>query len=85
MFGCLDFLLPNETPILIFSGIWRAGCIHQCQLIQRIAEANDGKIDLRLWHYCGHMAAGSRLIMGCAPDTGTIGRRYGRAAALWHE
>ena len=33
--------------ILIFSGIWCGDCVQQCPLIQRIAEANPGKIDLR--------------------------------------
>jgi thiol-disulfide isomerase/thioredoxin len=33
--------------ILIFSGIWCGDCVEQCPLIQRIAQANTGKIDLR--------------------------------------
>jgi thiol-disulfide isomerase/thioredoxin len=33
--------------ILIFSGIWCGDCVEQCPLIQRVAEANTEKIDLR--------------------------------------
>lgn len=33
--------------ILIFSGIWCGDCVEQCPLIQRIAQANTSKIDLR--------------------------------------
>ena len=35
--------------------------------------------------YCGQVAAGSRLMMGCEPETGTMGRRYGRPTVLWQE
>jgi len=38
----------REMKILIFSGIWCGDCVQQCPLIYRIAEANPGKIDLRL-------------------------------------
>jgi thiol-disulfide isomerase/thioredoxin len=38
----------REMKILIISGIWCGDCVQQCPLIQRIAEANAGKIDLRL-------------------------------------
>jgi hypothetical protein len=37
------------------------------------------------FYYCGHVAAGSRFTIGCAPVVGTCGRRYGRLAVLWHE
>jgi thiol-disulfide isomerase/thioredoxin len=33
--------------ILIFSGIWCGDCVEQCPLIQRIAQINTSKIDLR--------------------------------------
>jgi thiol-disulfide isomerase/thioredoxin len=33
--------------ILIFSGIWCGDCVEQCPLIQRIAQVNPSKIDLR--------------------------------------
>jgi hypothetical protein len=37
----------RQMKILIFSGIWCGDCVQQCPLIQRIAEVNSGKIDLR--------------------------------------
>ena len=37
----------REMKILIFSGIWCGDCVEQCPLIQRIGQANTGKIDLR--------------------------------------
>jgi hypothetical protein len=37
----------REMKVLIFSGVWCGDCIEQCPLIQRISEANPGKIDLR--------------------------------------
>jgi thiol-disulfide isomerase/thioredoxin len=36
----------REMKILVHSGIWCGDCVEQCPLIQRIAEANPGKIDL---------------------------------------
>ena len=38
----------REMKILIVSGIWCGDCVQQCPLIQRIAETNADKIDLRL-------------------------------------
>ncbi|HET6249090.1 MAG TPA: thioredoxin family protein [Tepidisphaeraceae bacterium] len=38
----------REMKVLIVSGIWCGDCVQQCPLQQRIAEANPGKIDLRL-------------------------------------
>jgi thiol-disulfide isomerase/thioredoxin len=37
--------------ILIFSGIWCGDCVEQCPLIQRIAQVNASKIDLRFIQY----------------------------------
>ena len=37
----------REMKILIFSGIWCGDCVQQCPLLQRIAETNPAKIDLR--------------------------------------
>lgn len=34
--------------VLVVSGIWCGDCVQQCPLLQRIAEANPGRIDLRL-------------------------------------
>ena len=38
----------RDLKILIVSGIWCGDCVQQCPLIQRIAETNADKIDLRL-------------------------------------
>jgi hypothetical protein len=37
----------REMKILVYSGIWCGDCVEQCPLIQRIAEGNTAKIDLR--------------------------------------
>lgn len=37
----------REMKILVHSGIWCGDCVEQCPLLQRIAEANPAKIDLR--------------------------------------
>ncbi len=37
----------REIKILVHSGIWCGDCVEQCPLLQRIAEANPAKIDLR--------------------------------------
>jgi hypothetical protein len=37
----------RQMNILVVSGIWCGDCVEQCPLMQRIAEANAGKIDLR--------------------------------------
>ena len=37
----------RQMKILVFSGVWCGDCIEQCPLIQRIAEGNPAKIDLR--------------------------------------
>jgi thiol-disulfide isomerase/thioredoxin len=37
----------REMKILVFSGIWCGDCVQQGPLIQRIAEQNTAKIDLR--------------------------------------
>jgi thiol-disulfide isomerase/thioredoxin len=37
----------REMKILVFSGIWCGDCVEQCPLVQRIAETNPAKIDLR--------------------------------------
>lgn len=38
----------REIKVLIVSGIWCGDCVQQCPLLQRIAEANPARIDLRL-------------------------------------
>jgi thiol-disulfide isomerase/thioredoxin len=37
----------RQMKILVHSGIWCGDCVEQCPLLQRIAEANPAKIDLR--------------------------------------
>ena len=34
--------------VLVVSGIWCGDCVQQCPLLQRIAEANPGRVELRL-------------------------------------
>jgi thiol-disulfide isomerase/thioredoxin len=38
----------REMKVLIVSGIWCGDCVQQCPLLQRGAEANSARIDLRL-------------------------------------
>jgi len=38
----------RDMKVLIVSGIWCGDCVQQCPLLQRIAEANPARIDLRL-------------------------------------
>lgn len=37
----------RHMKLLVFSGIWCGDCVEQCPLLQRIAEANAAKIELR--------------------------------------
>ena len=37
----------RQMNVLVISGIWCGDCVQQCPLIQRIAEANPGRINLR--------------------------------------
>ena len=37
----------REMKVIVLSGIWCGDCVQQCPLIQRIAEANPARIDLR--------------------------------------
>jgi len=38
----------RDMKILIISGIWCGDCVQQCPLLQRIAESNATRLDLRL-------------------------------------
>jgi hypothetical protein len=38
----------RQMKVLVVSGIWCGDCVQQCPLQQRAAEANPGRIDLRL-------------------------------------
>lgn len=37
----------REMKILVYAGLWCGDCVQQCPLLERIAEAASGKIDLR--------------------------------------
>jgi thiol-disulfide isomerase/thioredoxin len=39
---------PRDMKVLIVSGIWCGDCVEQCPLLQRIAEINPRRIQLRL-------------------------------------
>jgi thiol-disulfide isomerase/thioredoxin len=38
----------RDMKVLVVSGVWCGDCVEQCPLMQRIAEANPARIDLRL-------------------------------------
>jgi thioredoxin-like negative regulator of GroEL len=38
----------REMKVLVVSGIWCGDCVQQCPLLQRIAEANPSRVQLRL-------------------------------------
>ena len=77
----------RNMKVLIVSGIWCGDCVQQCPLLQRIAEANAARIDLRcstatniaIWRTrCASMAAtayrwlcSSPRTMSCAPSSAT--------------
>jgi thiol-disulfide isomerase/thioredoxin len=39
--------LARQMNVLVVSGMWCGDCVQQCPLLERLAEANRGKIDLR--------------------------------------
>jgi len=51
----------REMKILIVSGIWCGDCVQQCPLVQRIAQANSAKVDLRLLDRDQHRDLSERL------------------------
>src|SRR3954452_4583959 len=38
----------RDMKVLIVSGVWCGDCVEQCPLLQRIAEANPARVELRL-------------------------------------
>ena len=44
----------RDMKVLIVSGVWCGDCVQQCPLLQRIAEANPARIDLRLLDRAAH-------------------------------
>jgi len=53
----------RQMNILVVSGIWCGDCVEQCPLIQRVAEANPGKIDLRFFDRDQHADLRDRVVM----------------------
>ncbi len=59
--GALAAGFVREMKVLVVSGIWCGDCVQQCPLLERIAEANPGKISVRLIDRDEHKALSSRL------------------------
>jgi hypothetical protein len=53
----------RQMRILVVSGIWCGDCVEQCPLIQRIAEGNPGKIDLRFLDRDQHLDLTEQVLM----------------------
>jgi thiol-disulfide isomerase/thioredoxin len=51
----------RDLKVLIVSGIWCGDCVQQCPLLQRIAETNPARIDLRLLDRDEHRDLSSQL------------------------
>jgi thiol-disulfide isomerase/thioredoxin len=51
----------RDMKVLIVSGIWCGDCVQQCPLLQRIAEPNAARIDLRLLDRDEHRDLSSQL------------------------
>lgn len=76
-------MFVRQIKVIGLSGIWCGDCVQQCPLIQRIAEANPEKIDLRWLDRDAHMDlqekvminAGKRVpvMIFCAEDYEPVG------------
>lgn len=53
----------RDMKVLIVSGIWCGDCVQQCPLLQRIAEANAARIDLRLLDRDAHRDLAEKVLM----------------------
>jgi len=53
----------REMKLLVVSGIWCGDCVHQCPLLQRIAEANPARVQLRLLDRDEHKDLSSKVRM----------------------
>jgi thiol-disulfide isomerase/thioredoxin len=53
----------REIKVLIVSGIWCGDCVQQCPLLERIAEANPAKIEVRLVDRDVHRQLSEKLRM----------------------
>jgi thiol-disulfide isomerase/thioredoxin len=51
----------REMKVLVVSGVWCGDCVEQCPLLQRCAEANPGRIDLRFLDRDEHRDLSGRL------------------------
>lgn len=51
----------RAMPVLVVSGVWCGDCVQQCPLLERIAEANRGRIDLRFLDRDEHMDLADRV------------------------
>jgi thioredoxin-like negative regulator of GroEL len=51
----------REMKVLVVSGIWCGDCVQQCPLLQRIAEANPSRVDLRLVDRDQHRSLSAQL------------------------
>jgi hypothetical protein len=51
----------RDMKVLVISGIWCGDCVEQCPLLQRIAEGNSARIDLRLLDRDAHRELSERL------------------------
>ena len=47
--------------VLVVSGVWCGDCVEQCPLLQRIAEANPARVELRLLDRDEHADLSGRL------------------------
>src|SRR5688572_24832239 len=45
--GDLVASFTREMKVLVVSGIWCGDCVQQCPLVQRIGDANPGKVRIR--------------------------------------
>ena len=52
---------PRDMKVLVISGIWCGDCITQCPLIQRIAEGNRARINLRFIDRDQHLDLAERF------------------------
>jgi hypothetical protein len=83
----------RKINVIGLSGIWCGDCVQQCPLIQRIADANPGKIDLRWVDRDVHIDlqkqvtinAGNRVpvLLFCAEDYEPVGWHGDRTLARY--
>jgi hypothetical protein len=52
---------PRDMKVLLVSGVWCGDCVEQCPLLQRCAEANPARVELRLLDRDEHTDLSGRL------------------------